>query len=316
MGKQRLCYISQIIVEYNTAIMSSLRNAVKRITHKERSQPVSRQHLGILEKKKDYKIRSRDYHRKQDALSILRKKAADRNPDEFYFGMNRTSVVDGRHVKDAEARAKEREGEIGPEAVKLMKSQDLSYVRMQTMKDQKKVERLQASLHYIGDNPETSKDRSDEFDVKGSTTNSKHTVFLDSKEKAKNFDVATHFDTVPELAGRTFNRPRKETLMKMQNENDIVEYDEDGVDYEYNPTEKQLKKERKLAKLQARKISKARQSAYAEMEARKRRIDILKNAEAHLVTEKIVASKGRKRKVKGGESGKPAIYKFRRKRAR
>lgn len=294
--------------------MSSLRNAVKRITHKERSQPVSRQHLGILEKKKDYKVRSRDYHRKQDALAILRKKAAERNPDEFYFGMSKSKVRDGRHVKDEEARAKEREGEIGPEVVKMMKSQDLSYVRMQTMKDEKKVERMQASLHYLGDNPETDMEFGNLSKDKASRRR-KHTVFVENEEKANNFDVAEHFDTLPELAGRTFNRPRKETLIKMNNENE-VEYDEDGLDYEYNPTEKQLKKERKLAKLKARKISKARQNAYAEMDARKHRIELLKNTEAHLVTEKIVASKGRKRKVKGAENGKPAVYKFRRKRAK
>ena len=70
--------------------MSSLRNAVKRITHKERSQPTDRQHLGLLEKKKDYRIRAADYHHKRDAIATLRKKASERNPDEFYFGMNRT----------------------------------------------------------------------------------------------------------------------------------------------------------------------------------------------------------------------------------
>ena len=76
---------------------SSLRNATKRITHKERAQPSSRKKFGLLEKHKDYVIRAKDYHKKQDYLSILKKKAADRNPDEFYFHMHNSQVSNGVH---------------------------------------------------------------------------------------------------------------------------------------------------------------------------------------------------------------------------
>jgi U3 small nucleolar RNA-associated protein 11 len=312
--------------------MSSLRNAVKRITHKERSQPISRQHLGLLEKKKDYKIRSKDYHQKQDAIKKLRQKASERNPDEFYFGMNNSGVHKGRHVKLAIAKEKERMGEIGMDVVKVMKTQDLSYVRNEILKDGRKVERLQASLHYLGDNPEVEDDDDyndsddDEYnngDGKSKKGRRKHTVFVDNNDQARNFDIAEHFDTLPELAGRSFNRPRKETLLKMNSNRTEgeIQYDENGEEYKPNTskskskTELQLRKQRKNEQKQAKKISKARAAAYTEMEARKKRMIQLKNAEAHLVAEKIVASKGRKRKIRGEEGGKPAIYKFRRKRA-
>ena len=36
--------------------MSSLRNAVKRVTHKERAQPAARKRFGLLEKHKDYEV--------------------------------------------------------------------------------------------------------------------------------------------------------------------------------------------------------------------------------------------------------------------
>ena len=52
------------------------------------------------------------------------------------------------------------------------------------------------------------------------------------------------------------------------------------------------------------------------MEAKRKRIQQLRNAEAYLITEKIIASKGTKRKIKGAEDGKPAIYKFKRKRSK
>ena len=74
--------------------MSSLRNSLHRRNHKERSQLAHRSKLGILEKHKDYVLRARDYHSKQDRLTRLRQKAAERNKDEFYFGMTnqRTQV--------------------------------------------------------------------------------------------------------------------------------------------------------------------------------------------------------------------------------
>jgi U3 small nucleolar RNA-associated protein 11 len=59
-----------------------------RRNHKERSQLSSRKKLGNLEKHKDYVLRARDYHAKQDKIQRLREKAAQRNKDEFYFGMN------------------------------------------------------------------------------------------------------------------------------------------------------------------------------------------------------------------------------------
>lgn len=55
--------------------------------HRERSQPERRQKWGLLEKHKDYVIRAKNYHSKQDRLKKLREKALNRNPDEFYFKM-------------------------------------------------------------------------------------------------------------------------------------------------------------------------------------------------------------------------------------
>lgn len=73
---------------------SSLRNAVKGRSHKERGQLAHRSKLGLLEKKKDYVLRARNYHSKQNTLRRLREKAATRNKDEFYFAMTnqRTEV--------------------------------------------------------------------------------------------------------------------------------------------------------------------------------------------------------------------------------
>ena len=86
-----------------------MRNAVKRIEHKERSQPASRKKFGLLEKHKDYVVRAKDYHKKQKIIKNLKLKADFRNPDEFYFGMNSSQVVKGVHKKKLDRQLDEDE---------------------------------------------------------------------------------------------------------------------------------------------------------------------------------------------------------------
>lgn len=271
--------------------MSSLRNAVKRIAHKERSQPLDRQHLGILEKKKDYKQRAIDYHRKEDRIKAMKQKVSMRNPDEFYFGMKKSKVENGKHRSEEDYRI------LSPELVKVMKDQDLSYVRMQRQKDKKKAEKLQASLHLLD---------ADNDDTVGSKR--KHTIFVENGKNAREFDIAKHFETIPEFEGRAFNRLRKREIEKLSK-----------TSGGYSSLKKKLttlelhnlkRQEQKLAK----NVAKARSSAYREMESRRERADKMRTAEDHLITEKLVAAKGRKRKIKTGENGNPALYKWRRKR--
>jgi len=273
--------------------MSSLRNAVKRVAHKERSQPVDRQHLGILEKKKDYKQRAVDYHRKEDRMKAMKQKASMRNPDEFYFGMHNSKIQDGKHRSNEDYR------NLSPDLVKVMKDQDLSYVRMQKQKDRKKVERLQASLQFLDSNDGS-------FNPERT-----HTVFVESKKDVKEFNVAGHFETIPEMAGRVFNRLRKSDIEKLAKEKiGNRGGNDDSQQITFDHLRKLEKTERKLAK----KLAKARSGAYKEMELRRERVEKMKTAEDHLTTEKLVAGKGRKRKVKAEDDGRPAQYKWRRKR--
>lgn len=280
----------------------------------------------------------------------MREKIANKNPDEFYFGMHSSRVDNhgfsssrsGRHVKTDEARQKELEEKgLGVDAVRIMKDQDLAYVRMQRVMDGKKIERLQSSLHYL-EGRSTNNDDADHDDISDNRGGAaimgkkrKHTVFVDGGQDAVNkFDVARHFDTLPELVGRSFNRPRVKELEReamrrlggkvaVRDANDDYYNDDDGnFDEEGNPkqllqlTEKQrLKQERDQFKLE-RRIAKSRSAAYSEMELRNERMKKLQNAEAHLIVEKQTRMKGRKRKISGKEDGRPVVYKWRRKRAK
>ncbi|NXN53566.1 UTP11 protein, partial [Rynchops niger] len=161
--------------------------------HRERAQPAARRRLGLLEKKKDYRLRADDYHKKQNALRALQKKALDKNPDEFYFKMIRAELRDGVHT------IKQPKDEVTPEQVKLMRTQDIKYVEMKRVAEAKKIERLKSELHLL--------------DAEGKNPN-KHVFFLDTKKEVQEFDIATHLDTLPELVGRVYNRPTIATLQK------------------------------------------------------------------------------------------------------
>ncbi|KAM9353763.1 putative U3 small nucleolar RNA-associated protein 11 [Symphorus nematophorus] len=175
--------------------MSSFRKALKsrQRNHHERSQPGFRKNLGLLEKKKDYKLRADDYHKKQNTLAALRKKALEKNKDEFYFNMISSQLQDGVHV----AKKAKEEVEVTEEQKKVMRTQDIKYVEMKRVAEAKKIERLKGELHLLDAD---------------SKQKNKHTFFVDSKKEVESFDLANHLKTAPELVDRVYNRPTLETL--------------------------------------------------------------------------------------------------------
>ena len=79
---------------------------------------------------------------------------------------------------------------------KMIETQDLNYATMKRTAEIKKIKKLESSLNFLSEE----------------NSMAKHTVFVDDEEEADNFNVVEYFDTVPEMATRSFNRPRKETL--------------------------------------------------------------------------------------------------------
>lgn len=65
-----------------------------------------------------------------------------------------------------------------------------------------------------------------------------------------------------------------------------------------------------------RRAVKRQAKAYAELEARKERLQKLRNAAAHLQTTKQLISKGKRKQLKPAEDGQPAVYKWRTERKR
>ncbi|KAF8640640.1 hypothetical protein AX17_000297 [Amanita inopinata Kibby_2008] len=180
---------------------SSLRNSIHRPTHKERSQLSHRSKYGILEKHSDYVKRARDYHSKQDRLTRLRQKAAERNKDEFYFSMVKEKTKGGVHIKDRGNAA------LPTDIVKVLKTQDENYVRTMRMAGLKKIDSLKRRLmemidlvrpEALGEGDEETLDPQD-LDVlreagilptakKGKTRRkANHLVFMDNKRDATEY---------------------------------------------------------------------------------------------------------------------------------
>ena len=269
---------------------STMRNAVKRVTHKERSQPKSRKRFGLLEKRKDYIERANDFKKKKASIKNLKKKAADRNPDEFYHNMHNSQVTGGVH------HAK-KDGTLTNQTVQLLKTQDMGYIVHRKSIDDRKAEQLRDNLHMIGENIPR-----------------KHKIFVDNSAELKEFDVAKHFDTAPELVGRYFNRPRVATIEKLLQ----------NAEMKPATMEEMSKAMRNQSK------------AYKDLKARTHRSTKLKRVITDLALQRNLMGKGTRKKVpvipqpakgeKGdnsgssrkrkGESDDAKVYKWKRERSR
>ena len=279
--------------------MASLRNAVKRKTHKERSQPISRKKFGLLEKKSDYKLRARDYRRKKGRLRVLNEKAQYRNPDEFYFSMVKKKTIHGIHQGGMPSNREYDTEPISKDIKKLLHSQDVAYVQTKLNQETRKIEKLNNSLHFLGSS---------------GSSNSKHTIFVDKIEGVDVFSATKYFNTVECLKNRAYNRPSKETLSNapIQESTFSANINNDNLrDGSHGKEKASIKSKRQMKKLK-----KKRKRAYQELNARIEREEKLQATVKHLELRKHLNGVGRRRKVKGGNGDQPAVYKWKRERKR
>jgi len=217
--------------------MSSWKKAAKthQKTHRERDQPANRKNLGLLEKKKDYKLRAEDRAEKQETLKLLRKRALNKNPDEFYHRMISSKIRDDEH------QDKDEEIKLDPQQIKLMETQDKKYIAMKRTIESNKIKRLQGHLHMT--------------DIADRTKNN-HIFFVDSEAELKSFNLAERLNTHPSLLSRKSNRIKLQDLHKM----DLLKIDEKSIakmneekTKSYKELDKRISREAELAKV-ARKM--------------------------------------------------------------
>ncbi|KAK4132553.1 U3 small nucleolar RNA-associated protein 11 [Trichocladium antarcticum] len=210
--------------------MSSLRNSVQRRSHRERAQPLERAKLGLLEKKKDYQKRAKDYNKKKAVLKSLREKAADRNEDEFYFGMM-SRKGPGARIKAGKSFTGTVEGDRGNkamdvDAVRLLKTQDLGYIRTMRNVAAKEVRGLEERWVLAGgtemddDEDDDSDDDDDEMRKPAARPqNAKRIVFFDAADEREQVlhKQAEDDDTAMGEGGDDDGKKEAEARRKEQN---------------------------------------------------------------------------------------------------
>lgn len=236
--------------------MAKLVHNVQKKQHRERSQPLERKKFGFLEKKKDYQLRARDYHKKQNALKVLKQKAALANPDEYYHAMT-AKKTDSNGIL-----VSERDEEVlSVGQVKLLKTQDANYIKTLRNEELKKIDKLKKNLVF--------------------KSRGNHTIFVDSEQAKKEFNAAEFFQTDENLVNKRENRLR---LDQLQSGTSIVEQLDESKLPKESLDKKRLKK---FAILQAHL---KRQNELKEVEER---IDIQREGMKNGEKKKIVDTLGR-----------------------
>ncbi|KDQ63322.1 hypothetical protein JAAARDRAFT_188910 [Jaapia argillacea MUCL 33604] len=293
--------------------MSSMRNSLHRRQHKERSQLANRAKLGFLEKHKDYVLRARDYHSKQDRLQRLRQKAADRNKDEFYWGMIRGQTKEGVHIQDRGNVA------LPLDIVKVLKTQDENYLRTMRAAGLKKIDKLKTQLTMLADlvKPESFSEDETQILVEAgvipaptsskarknktgkSRSNPTHVVFVENEVEAKKYASDSRRPRSKE------GEASSSTQVKAQ----------DPVDLGWKESKEKKERRRKSNKLDVVDVemgevdaqetkeaaSKHRGRLLKELSARLARDRMLRYAERELEMQRLLMAKGGRKKLQGVE---------------
>ena len=259
----------------------AFRSVIRRREHHERHQPEARARFGLLEKHKDYVQRARNFHSKEKRLAALRKKAENRNPDEFYFGMISSKTRNGVHKED---RSRERPA-LSADMLAVLKTQDKAYVTTLKSAEEKKVARLSASLHFI---PEP-----------GAPRPNSHTVFVDETElsAARGGGVAGSAGAGVSSGGGV-----------------SVGVAAGAVSGSSAAAATTARTSARVAK--ARDEAHGPSGGYAELAARKERIGKLRKLEAHMELERALLRPGKRMKIADATGDAPAVYKWRSERKR
>ncbi|GAA5967367.1 hypothetical protein JCM3765_000503 [Sporobolomyces pararoseus] len=295
--------------------------------HRERSQPLHRKKLGLLEKHSDYVKRARDFHSKEKRIQKLKEKASFRNKDEFYHSMVNQKTKQGVHIQ---SRGNEP---LPVDLVKVLKTQDQGYIRTQLAMEQSRVEKLKEKIASLVDNilPQPikpSSKSSEEQDLNGdlddwdmysdeeedgpvaSGSGRSHVVFTDDLDAVRSADPSTLLTkrqtptSLPAVTSSSSSTPTSSSTSSSslkKGKSKASQYSDSVM--------AQQQRELDLLEL-SESASKHRSELVQELLARESRLLQLKRASRELQMQKIMMSNGARKEVlqnkgtSGGDKGK------------
>lgn len=124
-------------------------------------------------------MRAKDYNEKKARLKILRQKAAERNPDEFHYGMLNSRSKKGMKLADRGNLS------MSQDAVKLLKTQDSGYLQVMIQKTRRSIQRLEQEFTLgHGNNVDVVGEREP-------AEKRQHLIYVNDAEEQRHYDYET-----------------------------------------------------------------------------------------------------------------------------
>ena len=198
----------------------------------------------------------------------MRQKAAERNPDEFHFGMMSSRTHDrGQRLADRGNAV------LSQGAVKLLKTQDAGYLKTMAQKTRRAREKLEHEFVLRkGKGVEVLRDEE-------SQDAQQHIIFAGSRDEQKQFDSEDFFGTTTASLSRRFNRLEDKPRDQHDDEaeaQDVLLSREERDDWKI----RRLAKREALAVKEGRVLRKQRKR---EQEVRRSQLKALKGREKSLL---------------------------------
>lgn len=238
----------------------------------------------------DYSLRAKDHKKKQTVLKSLKQKAAERNEDEFYFGM----VSRGKFSSGKLAAGKKWDGTVAGDrgnkaldmdTVRLLKTQDIGYLRTVRNVVAKEVRELEQKAviagAFAGVEDDEDEKEEDNFDSDED--------FAPRKSKPQSKPKKIVFATSGEEL--------EEKLPEPADSGDDMDMDDDGSEKLDNEKDREARKRAQNAERLRQKLRNARKKLKALTDA-ENELELQRARMAKTATVGSITKRGQKIKVR------------------